>query len=100
MIRAVLLVVLLLDAPGAARASDIVRGGQAYRQHCAGCHGAQGIATWPGAPSFARREGLLQADLQLVERIRNGRNACPAYRGVLTDRDMLGVVAFLRTLAR
>lgn len=90
---------LALFAP-AVKANDIVRGGELYRQHCASCHGAQGVASWPGAPSFARREAMLQPDAILVDRIRSGRNAMPAYRGILTDRDILSIVTYTRTLMR
>jgi mono/diheme cytochrome c family protein len=98
MTRALLLLAML--AAPLAQANDIVRGGELYRQHCASCHGAQGISTWPGAPSFARREAMLQPDGVLAERIRVGRNAMPAYRGILTDRDILSIVAYTRTLMR
>jgi mono/diheme cytochrome c family protein len=94
-----LLAFWLLGASSAA-AGDLQRGGELYRLHCAGCHGAQGVSTWPGAPSFARREALLQPDLRLMERIRAGGNAMPAYRGILADRDILSVVAYTRTLMR
>jgi len=97
--RLLVCAILALTARGAA-GSDIIRGGEVYRQHCASCHGAQGQSTWPGAPSFARREGLLQPDLAIVAKIRAGRNAMPAYRGVLSERDMLSVVAYMRTLMR
>jgi mono/diheme cytochrome c family protein len=87
--------------PGArAYANDIVRGGEIYRQHCATCHGASGVSTWPGAPNIARREGMLQPDRVLVERIRAGRNAMPAYQGMINERDLLSVVAYMRTLGR
>lgn len=94
------LLALWLLAASCAAAADLRRGGELYRLHCASCHGAQGVSTWPGAPSFARREALLQPDLQLMERIRAGRNAMPAYRGILADRDILSVVAYTRTLMR
>lgn len=87
--------------PGAqARAGDIVRGAEVYRQHCATCHGAAGISTWPGAPNIARNEGMLAPDMVLLQRIRSGRNAMPAYQGLLNDRDILNVITYMRTLMR
>ncbi|HEY5899487.1 MAG TPA: cytochrome c [Burkholderiales bacterium] len=100
MIRDRRLAVLLALVAPLACANDIVRGGELYRQHCASCHGMQGMSTWPGAPSFARREAMLQPDGTLVDRIRAGRNAMPAYRGILTDRDILSIVTYTRTLMR
>ena len=94
----VFLKLLILCFP--AGAADVMRGAQVYRQYCATCHGMQGQSTWPGAPSFARNESLLQPDQRLLERIRAGRNAMPAYRGILSDQDILNVIAFSRTLIR
>ena len=98
--RAFLTGLFLFCAWQGTSANDIVRGAELYRQMCASCHGTQGESTWPGAPSFARREAMLQADRALLERIRAGRNAMPSYRGVLTDRDILSVIAYTRTLMK
>ena len=95
-----LAVALALGAAQSASAADLVRGGELYRQHCSSCHGAQGVSTWPGAPSVARREGMLQPDRVLVQSIREGRNAMPGYRGLLSDADILSVVVYMRTLMR
>ena len=83
-----------------AMANDPVRGAKVYQQHCLNCHGAGGMATWPGAPNFARREGVMRADTVLRERIRNGRGACPSYRGILNDQAIQDVIVYIRTLAR
>jgi len=83
-----------------AMANDPVRGAQIYQQHCLNCHGAGGMATWPGAPNFARREGVMKADAVLRDRIRNGRGACPSYRGILNDQAIQDVIVYIRTLAR
>lgn len=80
------------------RAADIIKGRQIYLMHCASCHGATGISVMPGAPSFARNESMFQPDMTLVRSIRNGKNVMPAYMGILTDREMFDVVAYLRTL--
>ena len=40
----------------------------------------------------------MQADVGLLASIRSGKNAMPAYIGVLTDREILDVIAYLRTL--
>lgn len=90
----------MLLAPGLAQAADIVRGGEVYRQHCASCHGATGVSAWPGAPNLARREGLVQTDQTLLRTLRAGRGAMPGYQGLLSDADLLNVIAFSRTFAR
>jgi cytochrome c6 len=52
----------------------------------------------PNAPNFARNESLLQPDLSLLASIKTGKNAMPAYQGILSDQDILNVIVYLRTL--
>jgi cytochrome c6 len=82
----------------AVKAADVSRGAELYRQHCAGCHGGDGRAVMPMAPDFSRPGALLKPDLTLLGAIRSGRGAMPAYQGLLRDREILDVVAHLRTL--
>jgi cytochrome c6 len=89
-----------LAGAGEALAADMVKGGQIYAMHCASCHGGNGSSVMPGAPNLARGEGLMKPDMQLLASIRAGRNAMPAYIGVLRDGEILDVVAYMRTLRR
>ena len=82
----------------AAQAGDPDRGQQVYALHCARCHGETGRPVWPGTPDFKRTTVLLQPDARLVAAIRRGRGPMPAYAGVIRDRDMPDLVAYLRTL--
>ncbi len=82
----------------AAQAADLQHGSQLYRQHCALCHGPAGRPALPGTPDLSRPAALLKPDLELLAGIRSGRGAMPAYQGVLRDRDILDIVAHLRTL--
>ena len=88
---------LVLVAPGAL-AADVMKGGQIYRMHCASCHGAAGISTMPNAPSFARGERMMQPDPMLLGSIKKGRGAMPGFFGVLSDRDTLDVIAYMRSM--
>ena len=88
----------LLLAGGAAQAADPVRGAQLYASNCALCHGQDGRAVMPGAPSFNRGDALLRPDFTLLALIRAGRNAMPAFQGRMADRDIMDVIAFMRTL--
>ncbi|WP_298834202.1 c-type cytochrome [uncultured Piscinibacter sp.] len=83
---------------GTAQAADTIRGAELYRHHCAGCHGGDGRPVMPTAPDFSRPTALLKPDLTLLTAIRAGRGAMPAYQGLLRDRDILDIVAHLRTL--
>jgi mono/diheme cytochrome c family protein len=72
--------------------------GQAlYKTHCEGCHGAGGRGALPGTPNFATGQGLTQPDTLLFRSIRDGKLVMPGYRGVLSDYEILDVIAYLRT---
>lgn len=81
-----------------ALAADPGKGQNLYMKYCASCHGMDGMAVMPGAPNFALNEGLLQADNSLLQTMRSGRNAMPAFQGVLDDEQLRDVIAFLRTM--
>lgn len=79
-------------------AADINNGGRLYSLHCAGCHGATGVPTMVGAPDFKRSQVLMRPDAQLALSLKRGRGAMPAYLGIMNERELLDVVAYLRTL--
>lgn len=96
--RTLALCAVLLLAGGAAVAADLGRGAELYGRHCAGCHGGNGRPVLPGAPDLSRPTSLLRPDLALMASIRTGKGAMPGYAGQLRDREILDVVAHLRTL--
>jgi cytochrome c6 len=79
-------------------AASISNGGQLYAMHCVSCHGANGTPTMVGAPDFKRSQVLLRPDAQLVQSLKRGRGAMPAYLGIMNERELLDVVAYMRTL--
>ena len=83
---------------GAAQAADTIKGGRLYALHCISCHGGPGVAGAPGSPSFARGQGLMRPDFTLMELTRVGKNAMPAYQGLLSNQDILDIIAYMRTL--
>jgi cytochrome c6 len=95
--RSALLAALLL-AGGSAHGADSLKGQQLYQINCAICHGPTGRSVEPGSPDFQRGEGMMRPDMALLAAIRAGKNAMPAFQGRLTDRDILDVIAYLRTL--
>lgn len=100
MVRLTLAVLAAAVLAPPAFAADIAKGGQTFALHCAVCHGSAGQGVFPGAPKFNRGERLLQSDVALLATVRAGKNAMPPFNGVLRDRDILDIVAFLRTLQR
>lgn len=90
--------VLALTFSNNLSASNIINGQKIYQRHCVMCHGNNGRSVMPGAADFNRGEGLFQSDNSLLERIKSGKNACPAYRGILPEQEIFDVIAYLRTL--
>ena len=91
--------VLLLLAIGThgVQAADTASGEALYRAHCANCHGPSGRPVLPGAPDLSRPTALLRPDLSLLSSIRNGKGGMPGYAGQLRDREILDLVAHMRT---
>jgi cytochrome c6 len=98
LLATLLVAVVAAGLSGDLYASDMFKGRKLYSSHCALCHGMGGQAPMPGAPNFARQEAVLKPDFTLLATIRSGRNAMPAYQGILTDRDIMDVIAYIRTM--
>ena len=91
-------VLLPMLACGSVHAADVNRGADLYRRHCSQCHGAGGRPVLPAAPDFSRPTALLKSDLALLASVRDGKGGMPGYQGQLRDREILDIVAHLRTL--
>ena len=89
---------VMLMLPVKSFAASTLKGKGVYDANCASCHGESGSSVMLDAPNFDQGESLYQSDLNLLDAIRNGKNAMPAYRGILSDSEILDVIAYLRTL--
>jgi len=89
---------LWISFSGYSYAADTVKGSEIYGMYCASCHGFAGSSVMPNVPSFDQGEGLFQSDLALLNSIADGKNGMPSYQGILSDSDILDVIAYLRTL--
>jgi cytochrome c6 len=96
-IAALTLSMMLIAPP--AHAADPGRGGPLYQKHCAACHGANGAPVWPGTLDFRRPEALMKSDAQMLGVIRRGRGVMPGYLGIMKERELMDLVAYLRTLS-
>jgi len=81
-------------------AANPEQGAKVYSKNCKNCHGVAGVAQLPGLPDFSRAQGVMKSDNDLLQFVRNGSGMMPAYRGLLSDRDILDVIAYIRTLRR
>jgi len=89
---------LALGWAGGALAADPKHGGEIYNKQCVNCHGERGRPNMPGVPNFARGERLMQSDIDLIKSIGRGKGMMPSYQGLLSERDITDVIAYLRTL--
>jgi len=83
-----------------ALASDVFAGRHVYEAHCITCHGANGRPAVPGAPDFSYGVRLELPDVMLLQALRRGKNLMPAYDRIISESDMLNVLAYIRTLRR
>lgn len=94
----VVLAVTLMAEASSSFAADVDKGSKLYAKHCVICHGAGGVNVMPDAPNFAHSERLLRPDVFILSAIKEGKNAMPSYQGMLSDAEILDVIAYLRTL--
>lgn len=94
---ATVLAVVPLDSADAGNPS---KGQKIYDANCASCHGPDGMALVPGTPHFRKNERMEKPDGVLLKTIRSGKNLMPAWRGTISENDMLDAIAYVRTLAR
>ena len=73
-------------------------GGDVYLTFCAGCHGFDGIAAYPPAPSFALGERLHQSDDTLLQSVLKGKNGMPPWEDKLPVYMLRAAIEYLRTM--
>lgn len=89
--------------PFSGNAQAISQGEQLYNQNCTACHGINGGAGEIGPEIVHNLSGSLRGELddnQILAVIRNGtpRTAMPAWKGKLSEDDILKIGAFLHSL--
>ena len=89
---------MLLAVHQSALARDLVRGQRLYNQHCAACHGLNGVPTIQEVPSFATKERLMQPDMMLLQTVKMGKNMQPPFMGILRDEEILDILQYARVL--
>jgi len=82
-------------------AGDPFAGKKIWGKHtCPMCHGIDGVPVIPGTPNFARGEGMIKPDSQLLLVVYSGAKLMPAWKGLLTRQEMINVVTYIRTLQK
>lgn len=78
-------------------AADFFSGEKIYQKYCQSCHGIKGQGGIGSAPNFARGQGLMKPDANLYNTIDRGKNAMPAFRGVLKEEEFYDVITYIRS---
>lgn len=86
--------------PGLLPAADFFEGKRVYSRHCVGCHGPDGGGEAAGTPDFRYGNRLMQPDTTLFRTINDGRGGMPAFRGILSEQQILDVISYMRSLQR
>jgi mono/diheme cytochrome c family protein len=90
-----LVIALALPPMAAAQAGDTFKG------KCAMCHGADGSGKAAmGTKDLGSADIQKMSDADLTGAISNGKGKMPAYKGKLTDTQISGLVAYIRTLKK
>jgi|SRR5271154_4862528 len=76
-----------------------------FKAKCAMCHGADGSGSTATGKAMKVRDlsspaVQSQTDAQISDIVTNGKDKMPAYKGKLTDDQVKGLVAYIRTLAK
>lgn len=93
------------DASGeAAKNTDpVAKGKRLFTRHCAGCHGPEGKGDGykllgPDPANLTAPASKKKSDSALLATIHEGKPNMPSWKGILSDRDMQNVLAYIRTL--
>ena len=75
-------------------------GRDVFLTYCSGCHGFDGLAVFPSAPSFAMGDRLAKSDLELMNSILWGKGAMPSWEGKLPTSWLERALAHIRHMDR
>ena len=89
--------ILFILSTGIASAGDPMKGSKLYGDRCSGCHGLNGVPQVVGVPNFKMGQGLMKSDQQLLAFVKKGKLVMPGFNGVLSDEEILDIIAYIRT---
>lgn len=80
-------------------------GADTYKARCQMCHAADGSGSTPAGKAmkvvpFNSPDILKKSDSDLIAIIKNGKGKMPSFDGKLTDAQIKGIVAYIRTLQK
>ncbi|GAB1724926.1 MAG: c-type cytochrome [Nitrospira sp. CR1.1] len=93
------------DARGDATGTTdpLAKGKRLFARHCAGCHGPEGKGDGykllgPDPANLTSPATKKKSDGALLATIHEGKPNMPSWKGLLSDRDIQHVLAYIRTL--
>lgn len=86
--------------PGSDPRQGLALGRDVFLTYCSGCHGFDGLAFFPSAPSFAMGDRLAKGDLELMNTILWGKGAMPSWEGKLPRSSLEEALAYIRHMAQ
>ena len=87
------------SAPNWNQLNGLVLGRNVFQTYCAGCHGFDGLAFYPPAPSFSMGDRLYKSNVELMRSILNGRGAMPSWENKLPVHWLEQALAYIRHMA-
>jgi hypothetical protein len=88
----------ILPGPGFG-AGPLPDGGRVFLTYCAGCHGFDGFAFYPPAPSFSMGERLEKDNYTLLQSVLNGKGGMPPWENKLPVPLLQDAITYLRSMA-
>ena len=85
------------------KAAPPAKGKTLFIKYCAGCHGAQGKGDGykllgPDPANLTAPATQNKSDSTLLATIHEGKPNMPSWKGLLSERDIRNVLAYIRTL--
>lgn len=74
------------------------QGADVFLTFCAGCHGVDGFAAYPAAPSFAMGDRLHKDDSTLLQSVLTGKGAMPSWEDKLSVPMLRNAIRYLRIM--
>jgi mono/diheme cytochrome c family protein len=93
-----LLLVAALSCSAPVLAGDMVKAKLNYDRHCAACHGFNGMSLSPDVPNLRLNQGLMQGDLQIVQKLKMGSQRKPPMMGLMSDQELMDIVIYTRSI--
>ncbi len=89
-----------------AQAADLNNGQAQFQTNCQVCHGNKGWGNGPAAAGMQEKpaniskklNSIFQTDAKLTQDVMGGKTGMPAFKGVLSKKDVADIFAYIRSI--